>query len=132
MLALLALFGPKQGLRIPLAGSLTLGRGATVDLQLVDGKVSREHCRIDATGARAMIEDLGSQNGTYVNGEAISRPTPVAEGDEIMVGDTLAAGCWRPNRSRERSLRRRHAAGLGAGAREHGRESWPAAAWANG
>ncbi len=89
MLALLALFGPKQGLRIPLAGSLTLGRGATVDLQLVDGKVSREHCRIDATGARAMIEDLGSQNGTYVNGEAISRPTPVAEGDEIMVGDTL-------------------------------------------
>src|ERR1017187_8986125 len=55
MLALLALFGPKQGLRIPLVGSLTLGRGATVALQLVDGKVSREHCRIDATGARAMI-----------------------------------------------------------------------------
>ena len=89
MLALLALFGPKQGLRIPLVGSLTLGRGATVDLQLVDGKVAREHCRIDATGARAMIEDLGSHNGTYVNGEVISRPTPVAEGDEIMVGDTL-------------------------------------------
>jgi pSer/pThr/pTyr-binding forkhead associated (FHA) protein len=89
MLALLALFGPKQGLRIPLVGRLTLGRGATADLQLVDGKVSREHCRIDATGARAMIEDLGSQNGTYVNGEVISSPTPVAEGDEIMVGDTL-------------------------------------------
>ncbi|HEX7499416.1 MAG TPA: sigma 54-interacting transcriptional regulator [Polyangia bacterium] len=89
MLALLALFGPKQGLRIPLVGSLTLGRGAMVDLQLVDGKVSREHCRIDATGARVMIEDLGSHNGTYVNGEVISRPTPVAEGDEMMVGDTL-------------------------------------------
>jgi DNA-binding NtrC family response regulator len=66
-----------------------LGRGADADLQLVDGKVSREHCRIDATGARAMIEDLGSQNGTYVNGEVIGSPTPVAEGDEIMVGDTL-------------------------------------------
>ncbi len=89
MLALLALFGPKQGLRIPLAGRLTLGRGADADLQLVDGKVSREHCRIDAIGVRAMIEDLGSQNGTYVNGELISRPTPVAEGDEIMLGDTL-------------------------------------------
>jgi DNA-binding NtrC family response regulator/pSer/pThr/pTyr-binding forkhead associated (FHA) protein len=89
MLALLALFGPKQGLRIPLVGRLTLGRGADADLQLVDGKVSREHCRIDATGVRAMIEDLGSQNGTYVNGEAISRPTPVTEGDEIMLGDTL-------------------------------------------
>jgi DNA-binding NtrC family response regulator/pSer/pThr/pTyr-binding forkhead associated (FHA) protein len=89
MPALLALFGPKQGLRIPLAGRLTLGRGATADLQLVDGKVSREHSRIEATGARAMIEDLGSQNGTYVNGEVISRPTPIGEGDEIMVGDTL-------------------------------------------
>ena len=89
MQALLALFGPKQGLRIPLVGSLILGRGATADLQLVDGKVSREHCRIDATGARAMIEDLGSQNGTYVNGDVISRATPIAEGDEIALGDTL-------------------------------------------
>ncbi|HEY5282479.1 MAG TPA: FHA domain-containing protein, partial [Polyangia bacterium] len=89
MLALLALFGPKQGLRIPLVGNLILGRGPSVDLQLVDGKVSREHCRIDATGARAMIEDLGSQNGTYVNGEIIRCATPIAEGDEIAVGDTL-------------------------------------------
>ncbi len=89
MLALLALFGPKQGLRIPLAGRLTLGRGADADLRLEDGKVSREHSRIDATSVRAMIEDLGSQNGTYVNGERISRPTPLAEGDEIMLGDTL-------------------------------------------
>jgi DNA-binding NtrC family response regulator/pSer/pThr/pTyr-binding forkhead associated (FHA) protein len=89
MPALLALFGPKQGLRIPLAGRLILGRGASADLQLVDGKVSREHCCIDASGARPMIEDLGSQNGTYVNGEVISRPTPIAEGDEIALGDTL-------------------------------------------
>jgi DNA-binding NtrC family response regulator/pSer/pThr/pTyr-binding forkhead associated (FHA) protein len=89
MPALLALFGPKQGLRIPLAGRLLMGRGPTADLQLVDGKVSREHCRFDATGARPMIEDLGSQNGTFVNGERIDRPTPLAEGDEIALGDTL-------------------------------------------
>lgn len=89
MLALLALFGPKQGLRIPLAGRLQLGRGPEADLQLVDGKVSREHCRIDATGARAMLEDLGSQNGTYLNGEVVERPTPINEGDEIVLGDTL-------------------------------------------
>jgi len=89
MPALLALFGPKQGLRIPLAGRLVLGRAASADLQLVDGKVSREHCRIDAVGARPMIEDLGSQNGTYVNGEVITRPTPITEGDEIVLGDTL-------------------------------------------
>jgi DNA-binding NtrC family response regulator/pSer/pThr/pTyr-binding forkhead associated (FHA) protein len=89
MAALLALFGPKQGLRIPLAGKLILGRGPTADLQLVDGKVSREHCRLDATGARPIIEDLASQNGTYVNGERVEGPTPLAEGDEIAVGDTL-------------------------------------------
>jgi DNA-binding NtrC family response regulator/pSer/pThr/pTyr-binding forkhead associated (FHA) protein len=89
MPALLALFGPKQGLRIPLAGSLTMGRGPAAELQLVDGKVSREHCRIEAGGARPMIVDLGSQNGTFVNGERIDRPTPLAEGDEIAVGDTL-------------------------------------------
>jgi DNA-binding NtrC family response regulator/pSer/pThr/pTyr-binding forkhead associated (FHA) protein len=89
MLALLALFGPKQGLRVPLTGRLTLGRGPSADLQLVDGKVSREHCRIDVSATRVTIKDLGSQNGTYVNGEAVRRPTPLAEGDEIALGDTL-------------------------------------------
>jgi DNA-binding NtrC family response regulator/pSer/pThr/pTyr-binding forkhead associated (FHA) protein len=89
MPALLALFGPKQGLRIPLSGRLIVGRGPSAQLQLVDGKVSREHCRIDATGARPMIEDLDSQNGTFVNGERIDRATPLDEGDEVAVGDTL-------------------------------------------
>jgi len=89
MPALLALFGPKQGLRIPLHDRLIVGRAVTADVQLVDGKVSREHCRIDATQARASIEDLGSQNGTFVNGTAISGPAFLEEGDEIAVGDTL-------------------------------------------
>ena len=88
MPVLLALFGPKQGLRIPLTGRLILGRGAGADLQLVDGKVSREHCRIE-TGEQSVVEDLGSQNGTYVNGGLISAPTPLAEGDELAIGDTL-------------------------------------------
>ena len=89
MPALLALFGPKQGLRIPLQGRLTVGRGVTADVQLVDGKVSREHCRIDATQGRACIEDLGSQNGTFVNGTVISGPAFLDEGDQIAIGDTL-------------------------------------------
>ena len=88
VLALLALFGPKQGLRIPLTGRLVLGRGAGADLQLVDGKVSREHCRIDV-GDRILVEDLGSQNGTYLNGGLIHQPAPLAEGDELAIGDTL-------------------------------------------
>jgi len=89
MPVLLALFGPKQGLRIPLLGRLLLGRGTAADLQLPDGKVSREHCRIDATGVRPTIKDLGSHNGTHVNGERIACPTWLSEGDEIAVGDTL-------------------------------------------
>jgi DNA-binding NtrC family response regulator/pSer/pThr/pTyr-binding forkhead associated (FHA) protein len=89
MPALLALFGPKQGLRIPLSGRIVLGRAPTADLQLIDGKISREHCAVDAIGARATVEDLGSQNGTYVNGERIDKQTPLNEGDEIVLGDTL-------------------------------------------
>jgi DNA-binding NtrC family response regulator/pSer/pThr/pTyr-binding forkhead associated (FHA) protein len=89
MPALLALFGPKQGLRIPLSGRVVLGRAPSADLQLIDGKISREHCAVDASGPRAMVEDLGSQNGTYVNGERIDKPTPLGEGDEIVLGDTL-------------------------------------------
>ncbi len=92
MLALLALFGPKQGLRIPLVGPLVVGRGDTADIQLVDAKVSREHCRIELVeGAtdRAQIEDLGSQNGTYLNGTPIATVETVSPGDEVVIGDTL-------------------------------------------
>lgn len=86
--ALLALFGSQRGLRVPLDRPLIVGRAATADLQVVDGKVSREHCRIQVD-TQITVEDLGSQNGTFVNGVVISQPTPVREGDEIGVGDTL-------------------------------------------
>jgi transcriptional regulator with GAF, ATPase, and Fis domain len=89
MLTLLALFGPKQGLRIPLRERLVIGRGSTADVQLVDGQVSREHCAVEARQAGVCIQDLGSQNGTFVNGTPITDPTFVDEGDEIAVGDTL-------------------------------------------
>jgi DNA-binding NtrC family response regulator/pSer/pThr/pTyr-binding forkhead associated (FHA) protein len=92
VLALLALFGPKQGLRIPLSGQSVVGRGDSADVQLVDAKVSREHCRIQLVeGAvdRARIEDLGSQNGTYLNGKPITTVETIAPGDEIVIGDTL-------------------------------------------
>jgi DNA-binding NtrC family response regulator len=73
---------------VPLDRPLVVGRAAGADLQVVDGKVSREHCRIQV-GSQIVVEDLGSQNGTFVNGVVISQPTPVCEGDEIGVGDTL-------------------------------------------
>jgi len=92
VLVLFALFGPKQGLRIPLLGKLIFGRGDSADIQLVDAKVSREHCRIepiDQVVDRARIEDLCSQNGTYLNGTPIAAVESIAPGDEIVIGDTL-------------------------------------------
>jgi len=89
MLALLALFGPKQGMRIPLDGRLSIGRGTTVDVQFFDGKISREHCVFELAGTTARVRDLGSQNGTYVNGTRIEGDRALAVGDEIAIGDTV-------------------------------------------
>jgi two-component system response regulator AtoC len=63
-------------------------RGSTV---LVDhDKVSRQHARVTRRGADIVVEDLGSRNGTRVNGTRIEGPTRVATGDEIGVGPATA------------------------------------------
>ncbi len=87
---MLALFGPKRGVRIALHGSLLVGRAPEVELQLIDGRVSREHCRFELDEAEGLrVRDLGSQNGTYVNGQRIEAATVLSEGDEIAVGESL-------------------------------------------
>ena len=52
--------------------------------------VSRHHARIDVDGPRVWIEDLGSKNGTFVNGERIRRRVALNEGDQIVFGRTRA------------------------------------------
>jgi len=52
--------------------------------------VSRHHARIDVDGPRIAIEDLGSKNGTFVNGKRIRERVTLKEGDEIMFGRTRA------------------------------------------
>ena len=91
MPSLLALFGPKRGVRVDVTGPVTVGRSSTAEIQLIDEKVSREHCRFTPDGAKVTVEDLGSHNGTYVNGEKISGPRTLAAGDEVAVGDSLFA-----------------------------------------
>jgi DNA-binding NtrC family response regulator len=88
---LLALFGPKRGVRLDVETQAILGRSSEADLQLVDGKVSRQHCRFELSDGVLRVEDLGSQNGTYVNGERVpaSGPRRLKAGDEIAVGDSL-------------------------------------------
>ncbi|MFT7578586.1 MAG: DNA-binding NtrC family response regulator [Myxococcota bacterium] len=68
--------------------SLPLGRGDDCAFPggFNDGKVSRQHARIDATTRGITVEDLGSRNGTWVDGVAITEPTPLKAGSILAIG----------------------------------------------
>jgi predicted component of type VI protein secretion system len=65
-----------------------IGRREDCDLRIPLGDVSRKHCRVVRSGDTVSIEDLGSSNGTFVNGQRISE-TVVAPGDTIQVGPVV-------------------------------------------
>ena len=69
-------------------GTLTIGRADDNTLALADGRASRHHARLIARDGLLILTDLGSTNGTRVNGEVI-RELPVGAGDEIRIGDTV-------------------------------------------
>ncbi len=72
------------------ADLLTIGREPTNAIALVDDSaVSRRHAQIIRQGDQVEIEDLGSTNGTYVNGIRISSPTPLQTGDTVQIGSTV-------------------------------------------
>jgi ABC-type multidrug transport system ATPase subunit len=65
---------------------LAIGRAATNDIALDALQISNRHARVRRSGGVAIVEDLGSTNGTYVNGRAIGKPTPVREDDVVQIG----------------------------------------------
>ena len=67
-------------------GENILGREPTVAFFIDLNSVSRRHAKIAIAGGTATIEDLGSRNGTYVNGLRIEGPTKLANGDKIKIG----------------------------------------------
>jgi predicted component of type VI protein secretion system len=82
--------GNAAGQDIPLEQELVIGRSTPGQGSLGgDSEISRVHARVyrDASG-QLMVEDLGSTNGTFVNGNRISSPTPLRAGDELRVGQT--------------------------------------------
>ena len=81
--------GTGAGRMVALAGPVTIGRAGDADLVLADELVSRRHARIAPGGSGAVVEDLGSRNGTFVNGEAVHGPTHLVPGDQLQVGVTL-------------------------------------------
>lgn len=68
---------------------MVLGRDPSVDIVLNSPGVSRQHARVTLQGYQYLIEDLGSSNGTFVNGVQISSPAPLRPNDQIALGSTL-------------------------------------------
>ncbi len=72
---------------VPIEGaSLSIGRLPPCDLLLPGGEVSRQHCRVDVAGGEASITDLGSTNGTFVDGRRLLAPAPLRPGATVQVG----------------------------------------------
>ncbi len=71
-------------------GANVIGRAADAEVRFPSAKVSRQHARIVVSGDTAMIEDLGSKNGTFVGGERVADPTPLSHDDEIRLGQMAA------------------------------------------
>jgi hypothetical protein len=85
---LLITAGPGRGQAFDLQGEVHLGRSHGNAIALMDGKVSRTHARLDPIRHTYILTDLGSANGTYVNGVRINQPVRLRDGDVIQTGDT--------------------------------------------
>jgi pSer/pThr/pTyr-binding forkhead associated (FHA) protein len=87
---LLALEGLPDGTEFHLPGGKVylIGRDKQADIKILSTSVSRRQARIDATGPTPVLIDLGSANGTQVNGESVDRH-PLQEGDLIKMGKVI-------------------------------------------
>src|SRR5712671_2473697 len=70
----------------PLGDENVLGRSTQATVRLADREVSRKHSQIDRVGQDFVLRDLGSSNGTFVNGTRIFGPTRLKDGDEVLIG----------------------------------------------
>jgi hypothetical protein len=79
--------GPGAGQQIPLGERVRLGRGPDNEVHIESPGISRHHAVIERVGAGYQIADLGSANGTAVNGRPVSGPTPLRDGDQVTMPD---------------------------------------------
>lgn len=74
---------------VPLeAQTVTLGRSERMTVALEDVYVSDEHALVAPDDDGWIVRDLGSTNGTYLNGAKVTQPTPIAAGDQLRLGKT--------------------------------------------
>jgi hypothetical protein len=80
--------GLPAGAAYDLSDGALLGRGEAADIRLEDTFASARHARLVPQGEVMVLEDLGSTNGTYLNGEPLRGPQPLHVGDSIRIGDS--------------------------------------------
>ena len=78
--------GLPEGSAFTLRPGMVVGRRDGADIRLEDNFVSAEHARLTREGGRWWVTDLGTTNGTFVNGARIVRPTELSAGDEVRFG----------------------------------------------
>ena len=80
--------GLRAGSAYDISGGALLGRSDQADIPLEDSFASSRHARLVPHGDAVVLEDLGSTNGTFLNGDAVTGPQPLHDGDRIRIGDT--------------------------------------------
>lgn len=80
--------GPSElkGVSLPVASAIVIGRSPGADIVIGDEFVSARHAKVSPVGEDAVLEDLGSTNGTLLNGKPVTRPKTLKPGDLIEIG----------------------------------------------
>jgi hypothetical protein len=87
-LEVIAAMGHEPGEEFPLNGGITMGRAASSEVTVDDPFASAAHARIFPHGQFMYIEDMGSTNGTFLNGRQLRKPEQLRVADVIRIGDT--------------------------------------------
>ncbi len=89
---LIVIRGPEQGHRFFLTNdTMVVGRDATADISIPDKSISRQHARLEKAGENIVIVDMGSANGTIINGKKMppSSPAQLAKEDMVRLGNVI-------------------------------------------
>ena len=78
-----------RGLHVDILGPVVIGRSPSSDIVIEEPYVSASHAPFTIQGPALVLEDLGSTNGTMVNGHIIEQPVTLRDTDEVQVGDVI-------------------------------------------
>jgi two-component system, cell cycle response regulator len=87
--SLILIYGDQLGRRFPISGQLAIGRGASNDIVLEVGDVSRRHAVLRPQDGAIVVADAGSTNGTELNGSRISGEVELSNGDLLNIGGVI-------------------------------------------